>query len=91
MVVDSFSASATTRARLLLGLAPVLLRVGLDRETHVARVALGLLAQLARLGGQLLLQPLGLGASLALEVGRQLACLLADLVGRLLGGFEDPA
>jgi hypothetical protein len=66
----------------------MLLRVRLDRETHVAREALGLLAQPAGVGGQLELEPLRLGASLALEVGRQLARFLADLLGRLLGGFE---
>jgi hypothetical protein len=40
------------------------------------------------LRGQLQLEPLGLAASLLLEVGRQLPRLLADLGGRLLGGFE---
>ena len=37
-----------------------------------------------------MLEPLRLGAGVALEVGRQLARFLADLLGRLLGGFEDP-
>jgi len=47
----------------------VLFRVRLDREPHVACVTLGLVTQAARVGGELLLQPLGLGARFTLEVG----------------------
>src|SRR2546430_1621833 len=43
-----------------LRLAAVLRRIGLDSQAHVACVLLGLRAQLARVRGQLLLDPLGL-------------------------------
>ncbi len=64
-------------------------RVGLDGETHVARVLLGLGAQRSRVRGQLVLDTLGLDRGQPLELGRLAARRLANLLGGLFGGFED--
>ena len=64
--------------------------IGLDGQTHVACVLLGLCSQVARVLRELVLQALGLGSSLSLELGRLVQRVVADLLGSLLGRFEDP-
>ena len=63
--------------------------VGLDGEAHVARVLLGLGPELARVSGQLLLQPLGLDRGEPLELGCLPPRIFHDLLGGVLGGLED--
>src|SRR5919109_1949 len=77
-------------ARLLICLPAMLRRVRLDREPHVARELLGLVAKGLCLGSQLLLEPFGLAVCRTLELGGVLASLLEDLGGRTLGGFQNP-
>jgi hypothetical protein len=75
---------------LLVRLTPPLRRVRLDREADVARLLLGMGALLLSLAGERL-QPRRDGLlGLADQVGRLLARVGADLLGRGLGGLEDP-
>jgi hypothetical protein len=67
----------------------VLGRVRLDREAHVPRVLLGLGAQVARVFGELLLEPFRFDGREPLELGCLDARLVANSLGGLLGRLED--
>src|SRR5439155_15007078 len=74
---------------LVLGLAPGLGSVGVDRLTDVARVIVGLCAYPFGFARQLLDTDLGVGLGAAHRVMSLTERIRTDLLGRLLGGFEN--